>query len=386
MTNPISFVRKKFQNPYNLPGRPVITGIGIVSPIGIGKDIFWKNLLAGETGLDKITLFDVSSFSLSNAAEVKNFQPEKYFNERQLKHFPRAAQFASVAFQLAKEDASLNYFDPYRTDVVIGASQISFFNTKEESYDEIFQLDEDASSTTLKTTILTPAGVIANSIQSEGYVSTIASACSGGIDAIGIAAKRIRDNESDYVICGGVNTPITENFINAFLKAKMLTSNEESPDTHSPIHKKQTKPYLGEGSVVFIVEDRKKAIARNAKIYAEIASFSKAIENTNRAFQSKSSTNKWKTNIPKTIRDKIPTPSVKEIVGREIESSSAFQIAIGAISIYTGITPPTCNYFSDSKTNQHHSYKIKNFFKSRNFVVHGHDLSGVSTSILLKDF
>jgi len=422
-----STIQSKTSKYYNRPGRPVITGIGIVSPIGIGKDEFWKNLLAGETGLDRITLFDASTFPCNIAAEVKDFHPEKYLNERQLKYYSRATQFACAAFNLAKADASLDYFDPYRTDVIIGAAQISFASVEEEIQrvgDEILKFDEDMDSTgILKTTISIPASAIANIAQIEGYVSTVASACSSGIDAIGIAANRIKNNEADCVICGGVDTPITGIILNAFSRAKMLTTENEDPKkVLFPFDERHTKSALGEGSAIFILEDRDKAIARGARIYAEIENFSQATENTNEVFMPEKSSKKWM----KVIQDvlgrknrkvehinahgpsdkkidqmeakalagvfgnkskKIPVTSIKGAVAAGMAASSSFQVAAGALSVYTGIIPPTYNYTNpDSESELNCSNKSREKFRIQDTLVNGHGLGGVNSAVLLKEF
>lgn len=422
-----SFLKKKKLGYYDRPGRPVITGIGIVSPIGIGKDEFWKNLCAGETGLDEITLIDASSFPCKFAAEVKNFQPEKYLNERQIKYYSRATQFACTAFSLAQEDAGLKYFDPYRTDIIMGAAQISLESTEQEIKRVEagvlrYTADRDPGGI-LKTGISIPASAIANMAQIEGYVSTVTSGCTSGIDAVGVAAKRIINNEADCVICGGVDTPISAMMLTAFINAKMLVLDREDPkDALFPFDERHTKSALGEGCAIFILEDSERAVDRGARIYAEITGFSQATENNNEAFIMDKSAKKW----IKVIQDllgnqtnkidhinahgpsdkkidqievkafseifgdhlkKIPVTSIKGAVAGGMAGSSSLQVAAGALTVFTKTIPPTYKYqVPDSEGGLNCSDKSRKNTSIKNALINGHGIGGINSAILLKEF
>lgn len=111
---------------------PVITGIGVISPLGIGISAFWEGINRGQAGPGPISLFDASTFPSRIAAEVRGFEPSQYLSPREMRQYPRQTQFALGAFELAMDDAGRPTFDPARTDVIIGAAQISFFALEHE--------------------------------------------------------------------------------------------------------------------------------------------------------------------------------------------------------------------------------------------------------------
>ncbi|MCE9499436.1 MAG: beta-ketoacyl-[acyl-carrier-protein] synthase family protein [Leptospira sp.] len=412
---------------YRKPGRPVITGIGVVSPIGIGVLDFWDGLLSGKSGLSKISLFDASEFPSQIAAEVKDFQPERYLNERQVKYYSRGTQFACHAFQLAKQDAAIEFFDPYLTDVIIGAGHISFDSIEEElakSGTKMLKYNKDMDPAgLLKTSMGLPASAIALMAGVEGYVTTHSTACASGMDAIGFGAERIMMNRAHTVICGGVDTPISRIVLNAFCNAKMLATNNENPDqVLFPFDNRHTKSVLGEGSAVFILEERDIALARRARIYGEIISFSQSAENVNETFFIDKTLTRWAQNVDNTVKKKFGTPdyinahgpsdkktdiaeasvikrvfeakgeeipvsSIKGALGSGMAAAGAFQVAASAMTLVTNKIPPTLNYkFPDPDCNLNCSSSIIEKSNIRHVLINAHGMGGINSSILLKEF
>jgi len=363
---------------------PVITGLGIVSPIGIGKVDFWRNLCAGRSGFDTIEQFDASSFPCKIAAEVKQFRAEDYLTKRQIKFLARGSQFACAAFKMAEADSGLTHFDPFRTDVIIGTATSGFAIIEEEIRRNTTQLraykpGEADPLGMVKSFIFAPAAAVALLAQARGYVSTVSSACASGLNAVGMAADRIRNGQTDVAIAGGVDTPINYIVLSAMCAAGMLNTSLESPKRAvRPFDVKRTKQALGEGSVVFILEEKQHAIERGATIYAEIGSFTHSTENVNELFLLQTSGERWAEVIREAVGDKgksighinahapgdvhidgaeaaafrlvfgekaasIPVASIKGAVGQGLSSAGLFQLAAAAMTIRTDTMPPNIN-------------------------------------------
>ena len=409
------------------PGLPVLTGIGIVSPIGIGRSEFWAGLTEGRTGVRNISLFDASSFPSKIAAEVIGFDASPYLSRRELKSYPRQTQFALVGLMLALGDAKLAALDPYRTDVVLGAAQISFYAIEEEIRKGSHALREHEPELdpfgVLKTTLSIPASAIAFRSGVKGYVSTLTSACTSGIDAIGAAADRIRQGQADAVITGGVDTPITRIILNAFCAARMLsTRNDEPQSALAPFDRSHTKSVLGEGAAILILEDKRRAIARGASIYCELGRFAQEPENTNELFSLDRSGTGWKRMLRNVLAEdgadsveainahgpsddlvdrveadvlrdvfgarlhKIPAVSIKGGIGSSMAAAGAMQVASAALMLKTGIIPPTRNYSNpDPDCALNISAQVRRMKRPLGSVlVNAHGIGGMNSAILLK--
>lgn len=360
--------------------RVVMTGIGVVSPIGTGLTKFWDNLVKGESGIGKITLFDASSFPCQIAAEVKDFDPEKYLERRQMRYYSRGTQFTCGAFAMAKADAQMENFDPYRTDVVIGTAISSFSLIEEEILKrpggiEKYEGVSDPSAM-FKAIVSAPSTAVALMAGAEGYVTTVSSACTSGVNAIGLAYQRIASGQADTAICGGVDTPINRLVLASFCAADFLTVHNDLENAVCPFDSRHTKSVLCEGAGIFILEDLEQALARNAPVYAEITGFHQETENINELFLIDKSGERWANSISKTVKgrkighvnahapsdvfiDRIEAKALNQVLGRRRKTlvssikgavggnftpAGIFQTASAAMTIKTGIIPPVHNY------------------------------------------
>ncbi|MBE7436940.1 MAG: beta-ketoacyl-[acyl-carrier-protein] synthase family protein [Spirochaetales bacterium] len=366
------------------PPRPVVTGVGIVSPIGTGQDAFWAALLAGRTGVRKISLFDATHYPTRIAAEVPDLDEweEKLLSARQRNHFSRAARMALIAYKLAHVDSGLREFDPFRTAVVTGSASIAFEVLEEQirrSSSALldFSQGEMEPLSMLRTVMSAPTNAIALDAGIEGYSTTVTNACASALSAIALGADRIRRDEAEVVIAGGVDAPITPIVLNAHCAARLLTTNNEDPETVlEPFDMRRTKPVLGEGSAYLILEDRERALARGARIYAEIGGYAQMQENMNEIFPMDRSGSKWaaclkaagtegvshisahgpsdriidrtenlalKTAFGERAQSLFIT-SIKGAVGSGMASASALQVAAAVLSLKHQMIPPIYNY------------------------------------------
>ena len=198
----------------------VITGIGIISPVGEGVDEWWQNLCNGVSGVDTIKQFDASSYPCTSAAEVKNWDALKYMPTRYQKMLSRGAQFTLAAFDLAKTDAGLDWVEPYGTDVIMGAGGPEYRRVEDElERDENFGVsfsNEHDKSLVFKTMVSAPASFISYRANTRGYVTTHVSACVSGLDAFNNAVERINKGQAHTVITGGVDTYVSKMVLQAF--------------------------------------------------------------------------------------------------------------------------------------------------------------------------
>jgi len=364
--------------------RPVVTGVGIVSPLGTGNERFWAALLAGKTGVRPISLFDASKYPTRIAAEVPDLEEweEKLLSERQRTHFSRAARMALIAYKLARRDSGLKEFDPFRTAVVTGSASIAF-----EVLEHQIQRSETAllnyapgemePLAMLRTVMSAPTNAIALDANIEGYATTVTNACASALSAVSMGAERIRRGEAEVVIAGGVDAPITPIVLNAHCAARLLTTNNDNPeDVLEPFDIRRTKPVLGEGAAYLILEDRARAVARGARIYAEIGRYSQQQENMNEIFPMDRSGSKWASCLQAAgvqgvahvsahgpsdrIIDRTETvalktafgsaavglkiTSIKGAVGSGMASASALQVAAAVLSLHEQTIPPIYNY------------------------------------------
>lgn len=406
--------------------RCVITGIGVISPVGVTKDEFWRNLLAGKTGVGKVTKFDASSFPGAAAAEVTDFDETLYLDERQRKYFGQASRYAWAAARMAMDDANLHNPDPLQTDVVLGCA-VGAYEALEKalgaSQGKLLEFEPGLMSmaSLLQSVTYSPASAIALLTQAEGYVSTVSSSCVSGINAIGLAAERIYHGQARIVFTGGVDTPISRIVMGALADSGMTPgTNTEGDPILCPFDQRRTKSVLGEGAGVFILEEYEYARARNARIYAEISSFAQGAENVNELFMPDRTTKSWARVIERAVGkmkkkisyvnahapsdrvlDKIETDvlanvfgdagaknilssSIKGATGSPFSAAGAFQVAASALALHTKEVPPNYNYqIPDPDCDLNVVAERKLAPKLKKVLINGHGLGGLNSALVL---
>lgn len=257
--------------------RVVITGIGVISPIGIGKENYWNALRNGVNGVDKITRFDVSGYTTQIAAEVKDFDPLDYFEKKEARRMDRFTQFAVAASKIALEDSKLNLdkIDKERIGVALG-SGVGGIETLENEYDKLNKKGPRRVSPFFIPMMISNigAGHISMALGAKGPSITSVSACASSNNAIGEAFKIIERGDADMMFSGGAEASITPLSMAGFCTMKAMSTRNDDPKTASrPFDKERDGFVMGEGSGIIILEELEHAKKRGATIYGEIVGY-----------------------------------------------------------------------------------------------------------------
>lgn len=261
--------------------RVVITGLGAVSPVGNDIESTWESLKAGKNGIDKITLFDPSRSKVQLVAEVKNFDYSKYIDPKSAKRMDRFTQFMVCAAKMAFEDSMLNdtNFDKSDARVVIG-SGIGGLGTIQEQIEKLtLKGPGKVSPFFIPSSIVNIAPAhVSMELGLQGPSTAIVTACASGTDAIGDAFRSIRDGYHFVAIAGGCEAAITESGIAGFANMTALHTGEDKNRASIPFDKDRSGFVMGEGGGALVLEELDHALARNAKIYAEITGYGQSCD------------------------------------------------------------------------------------------------------------
>lgn len=257
--------------------RVVVTGLGAVTPIGIGKDEFWSSLLKGNSGVGYITRFDPSKFGTRIGAEVKDFNPAVFMDRKTAKRMDRFTQYAIAATALALEDGEidLDKLDKDKIGVVLG-SGIGGMATLEKEHEKLLEKGPDRISPHFIPMMISnmAPGYISILYGLKGPSLTITTACASSTHAIGEAYRMVQRGTCDLVITGGSESAITPISLAGFSSMKALsTRNEEPTKASRPFDKERDGFVMGEGAGILILEELDHALKRNAVIYGEIIGY-----------------------------------------------------------------------------------------------------------------
>ncbi|MEA2081973.1 MAG: beta-ketoacyl-ACP synthase II [Elusimicrobiota bacterium] len=257
--------------------RVVVTGIGIVSPIGIGREAYWQGLMKSESGAAAITQFDASKHSTTFACEVKGFEPEKYIDVQKIRKMDKFSQFGVAAATEAMEDSGLDIEkeDPFRCGAIV-ASGIGGIGTVEEGAAILNARGPRRISPFLapKMIVNMAAGEIAIKFGLKGHNFSIVSACASSNHALGTAFRTIQYGDADVMLSGGAEAAITPLGHGSFCALKALSKRNDDPKTASrPFDKDRDGFIMGEGAGIFVLEEMGHAKNRGAHIYGEFAGF-----------------------------------------------------------------------------------------------------------------
>jgi len=257
--------------------RIVITGLGIVSPIGIGQEQFWDSLRNGRSGVGRLSFFDVTEYPCKIDAEVKGFEPEKYIDRKTIKRMDRFTQFAIAAADMAIRDAELNKEGVHKDRVgVIVGSGIGGLSTIEEEHDVLRQRGARRVSPFLIPRLISNIGPgeIAIHWGFTGPNYAVSSACATSNHAIGDALRLLRYGDADAIVAGGTEAAITQLGFAGFCSARTLSTRNDAPEKASrPFDKDRDGFVMGEGAGVVVLETLEHAQGRGARIYAELAGY-----------------------------------------------------------------------------------------------------------------
>ncbi len=402
--------------------RVVVTGLGVVSPIGSGLDKFWDAVLAGESGADTIQAFDASAFSAQIACEVGDFDPDPYLTIKEARNIDRFAQFALGSSQDAIDDSGLDFEREDRTRAgCIWASGIGGLNEFEASHLKYLDRGPRRVSPFFipKLMVNAAAGQIAIRFGIQGANFGVASACASAQHAMGLAFRSVRCGESEIVITGGSESTITPMGLAGFCALRALSQRNDDPKTASrPFSADRDGFVMGEGAGSLVFEEYEHAKARGAKIYAEVVGLgmtddgyhisapvpegtnaaramelalreagvsADAVDYINAHGTSTSLNDVMETRaIHKAFgahADNLMVSSTKSQVGHLLGASGAVEAVVCSLALHHGVAPATINHFTpdpecdlDYVPNEPREVALK-YAVSNSFGFGGHNVS-----------
>ncbi len=257
--------------------RVAITGLGVVTPVGNNVADFWESLKAGRNGVGLITRFDTSRYSARIAGEVKNFDPAAYIDRKEVRRMDRFTHYAMAAYKQALADSGLKVEGEAADRVgVIIASGIGGTETWEDQHRKLMEHGPDKVSPFFVPMMISDiaAGRISMDCGAKGINFATVSACASASHAIGEGYCSIVLGESDAVICGGAEAPITPLALAGFCALRALSTRNDQPEKASrPFDKDRDGFVMAEGAGIVILEEMEHARARGARIYAELAGY-----------------------------------------------------------------------------------------------------------------
>jgi 3-oxoacyl-[acyl-carrier-protein] synthase II len=269
----------------SLPSRPqalkrrrvVITGLGAVTPLGIGVEPFWRGLIAGQSGIDRMTLTDPSNYPCQVAGEVRGFDPLHFMEAKEARRMSRATQFAVAAAKMAIEDSGIDLSSEDLTaiGVILGTGTTAFPETEAGARTMLSKGGMRLSPFFVPIVLPNmPACQVSIQFGLRGYNSTITTACAASTQSIGEAYETICRGDADIVLSGGAEAPICELGLAGFSVMRALsTHNDDPPKASRPFDATRNGFVPGEGAGIVVLEELQHAMARGARIYAEVAGY-----------------------------------------------------------------------------------------------------------------
>lgn len=408
--------------------RVVITGVGVVSPVGNNAEIFWNSIKTGQSGVDLVTRFNTDDMTCKVAAEVKDFSTDGYIEKKEAKRMDLFTQYGVVAAKMALEDSKLDIKngDPERVGVIIG-SGIGGISTLEDQHKVLMEKGPRRVSPFFIPMLISnilPAQ-IAIMTGAKGYNQTVVSACASSTNAIGDAFRLLQRGDLDIVISGGAEAAITPLSFSGFCSMKAMSTRNSNPKMAScPFDADRDGFIMGEGAGVVILEELEHAKSRGANILAEICGYgvsndayhitapapdgigaAKAmelaikdagiqpneVEYINAHGTSTPYNDKFETNAIKQIFGEhaytLAVSSTKSMTGHLLGAAGGIEAIITSLALTEGFLPPTINYVTpdpdcdlDYIINQGREKEI-NYALSNSFGFGGHN-----ATILLKKY
>lgn len=365
--------------------RVVITGLGVITPNGIGKEAFWKAIKSGKSGIKLITKFDVSKLSSKVAGEVSGFNPLNYMSEKEVGLTDRSTRFGLACTKMAIEDSNLRPEDrnPEKTGVAIGTALGGIGFSHEQ---HVIYLQEGLMAINPYTaSIVAPnscTNYISIMLNAKGPSQTFSSSCTAGADAIGYGYNAIRRGEADIMCVGGTDAPLFPGIFGAFCRLRILvTTTKEDTKVPRPFDLNRDGTVISEGAAILVLEELEHALQRGAHIYAEIVGYGStcdayhivkplpggeqaarairiALEDANLRAEEVDYINAHGTATPK--NDKVETKVIKDVfkqhayrlavsatksmVGHTQGACGAIEAICCALAVKHDILPPTINY------------------------------------------
>jgi len=366
--------------------RIVITGLGVISSVGIGKDAFTENIFQGVSGIKPISSFDTAAFTVKVAGQINDFAPETILGPKGLRTLDRSIKLVVSAVKLALDDSRLEITEANSRDTGIAVG------TTFGSLSSICDFDKEALTEGVRyvnpaffpnTVINSPASQASIKFNIKGFNITISTGFSASLDALNYAGNALRNSRAKIALCGGVEEFCIQTFL-GFYKAGCLT------DFRGVV--------LGEGAGIIVLEELNTALARKAKIYAEVLGFGSAIQDLKRSMQlsleeagltpekidyinsAANSAEEFSAKEEKAIGElfgerakAIPISSIKPLVGESFSASGSLQIAAAISALEKQVAPP-------EMLNQAQASKIENV------LINTAGMTGSNSSLIISKF
>jgi len=356
--------------------RVVITGLGVISSIGIGKDKFWNNLIAGKSGISKVESFDTSKYENHMGGEVKDFNPNDFIEKDKIKRLGRGSQFAIAAAKLALGDSGVDFenINKDKIGVIIGTTMADSQRLEEMDRTWVESSEKDVDAQLIPQY---PGSIIASSVGFEldiqNLVYSIPTACSAGNYCIGYSYDIIKMGKADFMLAGGSDS---------FSKVAFTGFNRlfaVAPEKCQPFDKDRKGMMVGEGSGVLVLESLDSALKRKANIYAEVLGYAlscdahhmtapsvdgisrvmkRAIKNASISSEDVDYISAHGTGtqandkaecaaVKEVFGEKykeVPVSSIKSMLGHTMGAASVIEAITCCLTIKEGAIPPTINY------------------------------------------
>ncbi len=414
--------------------RVVITGIGPISPNGIGKEAIWKGMVEGVSGVRRVDGFDVSIFNTKIAAEVRDFDPFKLgLTHEEVMRMDRYVQFGVAAGDMAIRDSKLDFSkeDPERVGVCL-ANAICGTKYMEEEFALVTEngtkpIDPRKVRPDLYDAAMfnTPSIELSARYKFKGVCNTLSTGCTAGTDSMGFGLEAIQDGEQDIMVCGAAEAPITPITFGAFDVVNVLSVRNDEPQKASrPFDNKRDGFVLSEGAGILVLEELEHALRRNAQIYCEVLGFGTScnafhmtdlpsdggamvscitlglkdagvkpqeIDYINAHGSSTRMNDIFETSAYKTVFGdyvyKLPISSLKSMIGHPLAAANAVEFTVCALIFQKNVLPPTIN--QEEKDPQCDLYYIPNkaISKKVNTILKtSSGFSGIHSSLVMRRY
>jgi len=364
-------------------GRVVVTGVGAVTPLGTGVDVFWPRMLAGESGVGPITLLDASEYTTRIAGEVQDFCPEDWLERKEARRLDRFIQFATAASSMAMTDSGIapttDEKDEFGVLIGSGIGGLTFLGEQHRRQVQ----DGPGKVSPFLVPYMIPdmaSGYVSIQHGLKGPNACVVTACSTGANAIGDAYHIIKRGDADAMLVGGTEAPICELGLGGFCAARAMSQRNDDPTRASrPFDLGRDGFVMAEGSAVFVLEEYDHAQARGAKMYAEVVGYGmsgdafhitqpdpegdgamramkKALRNagmrpTDIGYINAHGTSTYYNDKLETIAikrvfgsDAPPISSTKSMIGHTLGAAGAIEALVCILAMRDGVLPPTINY------------------------------------------
>lgn len=364
--------------------RVVITGMGVVSSLGIGVDKFWNSIKEGKSGISSVKRFDVSNMPTKVAAEINDFEPTDYLDKKEAKRMDRYTQFAMVAAKLAVETSGIDLekVDKYRFGVIVG-SGIGGIETLENQHEVLMNKGAGRVSPFFIPMMIAnmASGRIAIQYGAKGFNECVVTACATSTNAIGDAFKVIQRGDADIMLTGGAEASITPMSFAGFCSMKAMATTEDPAVACRPFDAERNGFVMAEGAGILMIEEYEHAVKRGADIIAEIVGYActndaydivapapegeggarcmklavndagikpEEVDYINAHGTSTDYNDKFETAAIKTVfgdhARKLAVSSTKSMTGHLLGGAGGVEAIITALSLKEGFIPATINY------------------------------------------